>query len=106
MKIINMQIHQSRHSKTIARLVNYLVSSPEIKAIRIHKGPVNQKYLNIGISVRSVRNAWKVLGPKIKSDRVLSHNSIVVCEGTHGWDDYELIYHWDIDAIDRKWRAV
>lgn len=106
MKIINMQIHQNHRSETIARLVNDLISLPEIKTIQIHKGPMNQKYVNIGISVRSVRNAWKVLGPKIKSDRVLGRNSIVVCEGKRGWDDYELVYHWDVDAIDEKWRTA
>jgi len=106
MKIINIQIQQDHRSKAMARLVNDLISLPEIKTIQIHKGPINQKYVNIGIPVRSVRNAWKVLGPKIKSDRVLSRNSVVVCEGKHGWDDYELIYHWDADAIDQKWRTV
>ena len=35
----------------MARLVNDLISLPEIKTIQIHKGPINQKYVNIGIPV-------------------------------------------------------
>jgi len=106
MKTIVIQIHQDPRSKRIARFVNTLISLPEIKKLRIDKGPTSQRYVNIGIPTKRVRKTWRELRGKIRSDRILSKNSIVVCEGKHGWNDYELIYHWDVDVIDKKWRTA
>lgn len=104
MKTIHIQIQQSTESKSITRFVNALLSFPDIKTIEIKKGPIKQKYINIEIPVRSVKKAWVILEPLIRNDKDTSRTSIVVCEGKLGWDDYELIYHWDTDVIDKKWR--
>jgi hypothetical protein len=101
-----IQIHQDPCSKRVARFINALISLPEIRTLRIRKGPKHQKYLDIAIPAKSVQKTWKALRPNIESDRVLSSKSIVACEGKQGWDDYELIYHWDADVIDEKWRTV
>ena len=106
MKTIVIQIHQDPQSKRIARFVKALIGLHEIKKLRIDKGPTSQQYVNIGIPTKSVRKTWRKLRGKIKSDRILSCNSIVVSEGKHGWDDYELIYHSDVDVIDKKWRTL
>ena len=106
MKNIEIQIQRDHRNVSITEFVTALISLPDIRTIQIRKGQKNQKYVNISIPVRSIRKTWRILGPKIKRDRVLSRTCVVVCEGKHGWDDYELMYHWDIDQIDKKWRQI
>jgi hypothetical protein len=104
MKNIQIQIQQNPANKSFLRIVNGLLGLPDVKTIRFDKGRKNQNYINIFFPVRSVKNTWAAIGPMIKKDKIISRSSIVVCEGKFGWDDYELIYHWDVDKIDKKWR--
>ena len=106
MKNIEIQIQKDHRNVCITQFITALIRLPDIKTIKIHKGPKNHKYVNISIPVRSIRKTWNVLRPKIRKDPVLSRTSIVVGEGKHGWDDYELMYHWDADEIDKKWRKI
>jgi hypothetical protein len=104
MKQLHIQVQLDSDHKSILRLIGVLVRLPLAKGVQISKGPVRQKYTNLLIPTSSVRKLWDALNEVIRRDRVLRQDSIVVCEGKHGWDDYELIYHWDSGEIDQKWK--
>ena len=104
MKGMEIQIQLLPTSKAVATLVASLLRLPEAKEVCIRPGPLRAKYVNVGIKTRSVRNLWNVLSPIIRSHKQLRDHSIITCEGRHGWDDYELIYHWKSSAINDKWK--
>jgi len=106
MKWIAIQIQGARRSRSLLRLLGVLTLAPEAREIRVVKGPVSQMYVNLCIRVQSVTRLWSVLGKTIRRDKVLSRHAIVTCEGRHGWDDYELMYHWDQEQIGKKWKQV
>ena len=76
---------------------------PAAKDIRVHKGP-RQIYTNVNVLTSSVGKLWDALSQVVRRDRTLRQSAIVACEGKHGWDDYELVYHFDPEQIDQKWR--
>ena len=101
---MEIQIQLLPTSKAVAALVASLLRLPEANELCIRPGPLRNKYINVGIKTQSVRNLWKVLSPMIRSNKQLSGHSIITCGGRHGWDDYEVIYHWESSEIDEKWK--
>jgi hypothetical protein len=101
---MHIQVQVNWDDKSILRLIDVLMRSMETKDIHIHKGPIRQKYINIGILTSSVQKDWDHLKETFHRNKTLREHSIVVSEGKHGWDDYELIYHWDPKQIDQRWK--
>jgi hypothetical protein len=104
MRQLYIQVQADSSDKSILRLISVLMRLPAAKDLRIHKGPVRQEYTNLFVPTPNVRKLWDSLSDVFRRDKALRERSIVVCEGKHGWDDYELIYHMDPDQIDPKWR--
>jgi hypothetical protein len=104
MKQMCIQVQANSDDKSVSRLIYALMRLPAAKDIHIHKGPVRQEYTNVIVPTSSVRKLWDGLNETIRRDKTLCQNSIVVCEGKNGWDDYELIYHCKSEEIDQDWK--
>ena len=64
--------------------------SPEI-----NEGEDNGRYINLNIETDNLKEAWsKIKNSLIKLPRY-AKTSIVVCEGSEGWDNYLLLHHFD-----------
>jgi hypothetical protein len=103
MKKTQIQVHRGSDDKSVSQLLDILMRSPTAREIHVHKIP-SQRYVNISVLAPSIRKLWGVIRRPIERSRNLRLNTIVVCEGKHGWDDYELIYHMNPDEIDPKWK--
>jgi hypothetical protein len=106
MKSLHIQVQVQSDSRSIARLLSALLRLPLVRDIKITKGPQSQEYTNIDLRIRSVRLIWAVLSEAIQKDRILSRKTIVAVEGKNGWNDYELLFHWRPEKIDKKWRKM
>jgi hypothetical protein len=104
MKTLLIQIQLSPQNKAVSRLLEELLKIPGTREMKITKGPPRQKYINIAIRTRTVRQIWLCLSDYIRTERMLSRHSIVVSEGRHGWEDYELLFHWKSEKMDKKWK--
>ncbi len=104
MKRMQIQVHRSSDDKSVFRLIGVLMRLATAKEINVQKGAAQKNYTNIAVLTPSVRKLWDALEQTVRRHKDLRQNTLVVCEGKHGWDDYELIYHWDPEQIDQKWR--
>lgn len=98
-----IQVQRRSDDASVARLLNVLMRLAMAKEVCIQKGARRKAYTNIVVQTSSLRKLWDALSPTVRN-RILAQCTIVICEGTHGWDDHELIYHMDPEQIDRKWR--
>ena len=57
------------------------------------------EYVNFMFEANDLRALWKLIKQRLYGDGAISdflrQSSIVVCEGTRGWDDYKLLHHFD-----------
>ena len=104
MKSLHIQVQAQSDSRSIIRLLSALLSMPLVRDVKITKGPRTQECTNIDIRIRSVRPTWAVLREVIRKNRTLSRKTIVAGEGKNGWNDYELLFHWRPEQIDKKWK--
>jgi hypothetical protein len=81
-----------------ARVVGKIRS---IRAFAYQKGNDRGPYINFQLEVPAARlfEAWSQIRAGALGHRTLGsslrHSCIATCEGTHGWDNYLLLHHFD-----------
>jgi hypothetical protein len=100
MKCINIQFQPDRAgaaNKNEALLVLKGAGfSPEVS-----EGNDNGEYVNFDIVTDNLEQAWLNIKSSFISVPHFSKSTIVVCEGSEGWDNYLLLHHFDeSEALD------
>ncbi|MGH7176392.1 MAG: hypothetical protein ACREJC_03335, partial [Tepidisphaeraceae bacterium] len=63
--------------------------------ISVSAGFERGRYIDVSFETRSLQKLWIRVRKVLKEDSTLARCSIVVCEGSSGWDDYLLLHHFD-----------
>ena len=94
MKKLKIQIQLERNScvdeSAIIGLLKNYDYDPDIK-----KGNDSGEYINISVKTGDLLTLWVKIKAYLKNNECLSQTSIITCEGSHGWDDYLLLHHFD-----------
>jgi hypothetical protein len=104
MRHMNIQVQPERSGALdMLRLKNAVQSLANdrglIAGFEVKEGDDEGPYVNFTFAAHDAARLWT----RIKDDLLqhpdfggdLSHASIVICEGEHGWDDYLLLHHFD-----------
>jgi len=94
MKYISIQIQPDRdESANKDEAISILTSAgftPEIQ-----EGEDDGKYINLNIKSDNLKDTWAKIKDSLINLSQYSKSSIVVCEGSEGWDNYLLLHHYD-----------
>src|SRR5688572_24875892 len=79
-----------------------------VECHQFSQGEDEGRYFNFTFGTSDLRGLWREIQSRIFRDSELgppvATSSMVMCEGTRGWDDYLLLYHFDpevsLDDID------
>ncbi len=63
--------------------------------VEVNEGEDNGKYINFNLKSDSLKDTWIKIKNLYLSKPHLASASIIVCEGSEGWDDYLLLHHFD-----------
>jgi hypothetical protein len=70
-----------------------------IHGIEFSEGEDDGEYLNMVFTARTPMRSWHFIRQGLLESTAfgpfLKAASMVVCTGTHGWNDYLLLYHYD-----------
>jgi hypothetical protein len=71
----------------------------EVRSFSIRRSRARDAYVNFIFESPTVAKAWRLLHARALSHRRIGRGlrqaSIVVCQGSHGWDNYRLLHHFD-----------
>ena len=104
MKAISIQIQPHRAPgldiDEVRTLFERIVaSSPLVERHHFDEGHDKGHYFNFTFGTRDLKALWGILREQVYADRAFGHlvalSSIATCEGSHGWDDYLLLHHFD-----------
>lgn len=104
MKAISIQIQPRRapglNIDEIRTLMERIAtSSPLVERHHFDEGHDKGHYFNFTFGTQDLKGLWEILREQVYADRVFGRlvalSSIATCEGSHGWDDYLLLHHFD-----------
>jgi hypothetical protein len=77
-----------------------IASMPLVARHHFDHGHDTEHYFNFTFGTEDLAALWRELESCLYSDPVLGSSlraaSMAMCEGDHGWDDYLLLYHFDL----------
>jgi hypothetical protein len=95
MKLLNIQLQPARSPGLDARAAVGRLRSLAATS-RISEGEDGGLYINIGFEAADPTGLWAAIRDQLRADPALAEAAIVVCQGERGWDDYLLLYHFDL----------
>ena len=70
-----------------------------IERFAVVEGPDEVAYINLMFATQTIGALWELLQRHLYGDEAigtaLSKSSMAMCEGSHGWDDYLQLHHFD-----------
>ena len=113
MRALILQFHPKRAprlplARVVQRLAEVAASLPEVKAMTFMRGRDRGPYVDVSftLAAKHLPKLWsrvsiRALG-RDAFGRALRSAAIVYCEGSRGWDNYMLLYHFDLrQTLDR-----
>ena len=94
MKYISIQLQPDREQSLNKEFVISELQNKGYVA-EIDEGEDDGKYINLNIKTDNLKNTWNNIKELIFKNPTVQNSSIVVCEGTQGWDNYLLLHHFD-----------
>ena len=117
MKILYFQVQPKRFREIdldaiAALMMGIAMSSDDVREFTIPRGPGKDLWVNFLFTSASVARTWSSLeaGPFThrKLGPQLRRSAIVTCQGSRGWDNYLLLYHFDarqvLHRLPPRWR--
>lgn len=104
MKTLCIQVQPNRAADidmARVRALGEMVSSDKHLVLRfaIVDGEENGAYSDLMFETTEPQKLWRLLQEKLYNDKkigaALSQSSMAMCEGSDGWNDYLLLYHFD-----------
>ena len=106
MPTLSVQFQPERAKRPNVKLVQQLMCSTAIREDGIrgfdfHRGHDRGLYINFNYqgSRDTLARLWKYLKTKVLLDRragaQLRQATIITCEGSRGWENYRLLYHFN-----------
>lgn len=100
MKSINIQLQPDRveaaNKEEALSILKSIGFSPEVS-----EGDDGGLYVNFDILADDLEKAWLTIKSSFISIPCFSESTIIVCEGSDGWDNYLLLHHFDnTEALD------
>jgi hypothetical protein len=90
--------------EAVAAFLGSRVMSAGVRELFIERGR-SDAWINFNFRSISVDRTWDVVQPAFQHRRwgaALRRSTIVICQGSRGWDDYRLLHHFDgKQALDR-----
>jgi hypothetical protein len=81
-----------------------------VRQFSFDRGKDRGPYINYCFKSRSPSRVWKVLKSRAfgtsRLAALLRRSSVVTCEGSRGWDNYLLLYHFDSKVPLDQFRGV
>jgi len=79
----------------------------QVRSFSIQRSRARDAYVNFIFESPTVAKTWRMVDARVLSHRALGRGlraaSIVVCQGSRGWDNYRLLHHFDarkpLDAL-------
>ena len=90
----NIQIHPERHSDYDEGFVLGCLTDSGIDP-KITVGEENGRYINLGFKAKEPKLLWEKIIEKLSHSESFTKTSIACCQGSNGWDNYLLLYHYD-----------
>jgi len=83
----------------VAALMVRIALSSDVREFTIRRGGSKDPWANFLFTSASVTRTWSRLESTALTRRKLGpqlrRSSIVVCQGSRGWDNYRLLHHFD-----------
>ncbi len=95
MKTFNIQLQPERDFLVCKEEVVSLLNGEGLKP-EIVQGNDDGPYINITFETKSVSGAWALLKEKVLGCKGVKGSAIITCQGSEGWDNYLLLYHFDL----------
>src|SRR5262249_20408829 len=64
-------------------------------SVRVTEGEDDGRYVNVDFKTDDLAGLWASVRRELRSVPGLAAAAIVVCEGDHGWDDYQLLHNFN-----------
>src|SRR5262245_2617438 len=96
--------------KRVCNLMLKIALEARVRTFSVRRSRRQYAYLNPTFESPTVANAWRLVlaraldHPKIGA--TLCDASIVVCQGSRGWDNYRLLHHFDRRKQLDSWAGV
>lgn len=94
MKLISIQLQPDR-DPTIDKLEVVALLENAGLTPEVQEGDDNGRYVNFNVTSNNVKETWNNIKNSLLELSYFVNAAIVVCEGSEGWDDYLLLYHYD-----------
>lgn len=70
-----------------------------IERVAVVEGTDEVAYINLMFATQTAAALWELLQRQLYGDEIvgapLLRSSMAVCQGSHGWDDYLQLHHFD-----------
>lgn len=84
----------------IEKFVLFLKGISPLNHCHVISGNENGAYINIELQSEDIQRLWEIIQTELSDKNndfsIISKGVVVVCEGDKGWDDYLLLYHYDV----------
>lgn len=109
---LSIQVQPGRFAATnvdrVKEAFGQIVRLPIVVRHDFSEGHDKVRYLNFTFGTHDVRELWREIQERIYADAelgpVMASTSMAMCEGSHGWDDYLLLYHFDPAVPRQSWQ--
>ncbi|HXF59546.1 MAG TPA: hypothetical protein VN539_06955 [Candidatus Saccharimonadales bacterium] len=103
LKALSIQVQPHRAPgldiERLRALITRIESTPLVERSHFEDGIDEVEYSNFTLGTRDLKALWATIRAEVYGDPTLgelvSRSSIATCEGSHGWDDYLLLHHFD-----------
>ena len=106
MRTLSVQLHPARAARlsvaSVVRLfADIAAKDPAVRRFEVQRGTDRGPYVNIHFIARKpdIARLWAVVHKRVLRHRTLGpgirRSCMVMCEGSRGWDNYLLLYHFN-----------
>jgi hypothetical protein len=103
MQTISVQFQPRRSGKLksakMCELMLQIALETDVRTFSVEWSRSRDSYLNFLFSSASVTRTWRAIERTALRHRLLGgrirRSTIVTCQGSRGWDNYRLLYHFD-----------
>jgi hypothetical protein len=103
LKAISIQVQPHRAPGLdidgLRALMTRIASTGLVERSHFEDGHDAVRYFNFTLGTRNLKTLWDALLEQVYGDltfgELVARSSIATCEGSHGWDDYLLLHHFD-----------